>query len=99
MEWSVSLKTNSVAYSKKKKIYCLMKMLEEIKNQTNTNITYTQNDITKMKKEFSENLLSIGIEKKANDIIQGFASSTSLFDGLKNNFKESAELIPKENFN
>lgn len=42
-------------------------------------------------------LLLTGIEKKANDIIQCFAGSgSSLFDGLKKNFKKSTELILKD---
>ena len=71
------------------------KLIEEIKGQININITNTQNDIANIKKKFSENLnlLSTGIDKKANDIIQGFSSKISLFDGLKNNLKESTNLI------
>ena len=53
-----------------------------------------------MKKKFSNYLSSTGIDKRASDFIQGFAgNTTSLFDGLKKNFKESTGLIPKDNFN
>jgi hypothetical protein len=75
---------------------------EEIKIQINTNITNIQNDIDKMKKKFLDNYSSMGkeIETKANDIIQSFGkNTTSLFDDLKNNFKECTQLIPKDNFN
>ena len=85
-----------MAYSKKEKFDENIKNIfnnfeEEIKNQININITNIQNDIDKMKEKFLDYYSSTGkeIETKANDIIRSFGiNTTSLFDDLKNNFKE-----------
>ena len=77
--------------------------MEEIKDQINTNITNIKDDVTQMKGKMLGCISSIGkeIESTANDkITQSLTkSSTSLFDNLKNNFKEFTQSIPKDNFN
>ena len=79
------------------------KLMEEIKDQINTNITNIKDDVTQMKGKMIGCISSIGkeIESTANDkITQSLTkSSTSLFDNLKNNFKEYTQSIPKDNFN
>ena len=79
------------------------KLMEEIKDQININITNIKNDVTQMKGKMLGYISSIGkeIESTANDkITQSLTkSSTSLFDNLKNNFKEYTQSIPKDNFN
>ena len=66
-------------------------MIEEIKHQINTNIINIENNFAEMKENFCNYLFSAEDETKTKGIkiINGFSEGTnSLFDNLKNSFKE-----------
>ena len=78
-------------------------IIKEIENQMNTNIiNIKENFVGQLKNNFGNNLLSLGekFKNKNIEIIKDFSSgASSLFQNLKNNFKETTELIPKGDFN